>query len=106
MSVPSDYRSMITIDNEPTVELDYSGMHFAIMYAEKGMDIPIEERGDEEVLFMRGWDGEKVSQVRIAPESAKARNPAFDVTPAKYITGIITERGIFKPSEIKNLKNG
>lgn len=71
-----------------------------------GMDIPIEERDEEEVLNMRGWDGEKVTSVRIAPKDAKARNPAFDVTPAKYITGIITERGIFKPNEIKELENG
>ncbi len=61
-----------------------------------GNEIPIEERREEEVLVIRG--------TRIACESARARNPAFDVTPAKYITGIITENGIFKPKEVKNLK--
>jgi hypothetical protein len=43
ISVPGDYRSRITIDNDPTVELDYSGMHFAIMYAGIGMDIPMSD---------------------------------------------------------------
>ncbi len=70
-----------------------------------GMDIPIEERGKEEITDMWGWDGKKVSSVRIAPKAVKVRNPAFDVTPAKLITGIITEKGIFKPQEIKKLKN-
>ena len=63
---------------------------------ESGADIPIEERSENEVLFCR--------ECRIAPEGSAARNPAFDVTPARYITGIITEMGIFKPEEIKNVK--
>jgi hypothetical protein len=41
--IPGDYRHFITIDDEPTVELDFSEMHFTIMYAEKGMDIPMED---------------------------------------------------------------
>ncbi len=63
---------------------------------ESGADIPIEERSENEVLFCR--------ECRVAPEGSAARNPAFDVTPARYITGIITELGIFKPEEIKNVK--
>jgi S-methyl-5-thioribose-1-phosphate isomerase len=64
-----------------------------------GDDIPIEERSSDEVLYVagRGEDGE-FRRVKIAPEGAIARNPAFDVTPAKYITGIITERGIVRPN--------
>ena len=60
-----------------------------------GDDIPIEERSNEEVLCAWGINnrGERM-RVRISPEGAKARNPAFDVTPAKYITGLITEQGI------------
>ncbi len=60
-----------------------------------GDEIPIEERREEEVLYCR--------ECRIAPKESKARNPAFDITPAKYITGIITEKGIFKPSEIEKI---
>ena len=67
-----------------------------------GRDIPIEERGDEEVACMFGRDvgrGEPAT-VRIAPESSPVKNPAFDVTPAELVTGIITEHGIFKPEHI------
>ena len=71
-----------------------------------GDDIPIEERSEDEVLYIWGWsDKGNFERVRISPQTSTARNPAFDVTPAKYITGIITEKGIFKPEEIKNLKN-
>jgi len=70
-----------------------------------GKDIPVEERSEGEVLSAEGLNGAgKIEAVRIAPLSAKARNPGFDVTPARYITGIITERGIFKPGEIKKLR--
>ncbi|MGB5684364.1 MAG: S-methyl-5-thioribose-1-phosphate isomerase [Candidatus Electrothrix sp.] len=62
---------------------------------EDGAAIPIEERDQKEVLLVSGVskDGE-VRQVRIAPEQTKAANPAFDVTPARLITGLITERGV------------
>jgi len=63
--------------------------------AMSGDDIPIEERSEEEVL---GWGG-----LRVAPEGARARNPAFDVTPARYITGFITERGLLKTDEIRDV---
>ncbi len=53
---------------------------------ETGAAIPIEERKSEEVTYFRG--------VRSAPQGTKVYNPAFDITPAKYITAIITERGI------------
>ncbi len=57
-------------------------------------DIPIEQRGEAEVTQMTGRapDGSVVT-VRIAPEGSPASNPAFDVTPARLITGLITERG-------------
>ena len=51
-----------------------------------GSGIPIEERPDREVTH--------VGSVRLTPEGARIRNPAFDVTPAKYVTAIITEQGI------------
>ncbi len=64
-----------------------------------GASIPIEERSEDEVLFVWGKDDDgKFRRVRIAPEGVHARNPAFDVTPARYITGIITEKGIVKPN--------
>jgi methylthioribose-1-phosphate isomerase len=58
-------------------------------------DIPIEERSGEEVTHVAGLgpDGQ-VTRVRIAPERTRAANHAFDVTPARLVTGLITERGI------------
>ena len=69
-----------------------------------GDAIPIEERGEEEVLYAYGWtDSGTLGRVRLAPEGVHARNPAFDVTPAELITGFITERGIFAPGQIAEL---
>jgi len=56
--------------------------------------IPIEERDPEEVRWVQGWDGERRARVRICPEKSPAANFAFDVTPARLVTGLITERGI------------
>ncbi len=65
----------------------------------EGKLIPIEERGAEEVTHMTGVaPGGEVVSVRIAPKNTPARNPAFDVTPARLVTGIITERGVFDAS--------
>ncbi len=76
--------------------------------SKSGNNIPIEERSEDEVLYMFGKpDGPftlGTQRVRIAPKETRARNPAFDVTPAKYIKGIITEKGVFKPSMIRKLK--
>ncbi len=70
-----------------------------------GDDIPIEERDVDEVLYAigRGDDGE-ICRVRLAPEGAAARNPAFDVTPAEYVTAIITQKGIYKPGKLGVLR--
>ncbi|AKA47766.1 methylthioribose-1-phosphate isomerase [uncultured archaeon] len=61
-----------------------------------GDDIPIEERSQDEVMIINGS--------RIGPEESSARNPAFDVTPAKYVTGFITEYGIFGPGDLASLR--
>ncbi len=58
-----------------------------------GEQIPIEQRDSREVTHVRG-------KASIAPDGVEVFNPAFDVTPARLITGIITEKGIFKPSEL------
>ena len=62
---------------------------------EDGSLIPIEERGAEEVAYVEGIDDSgELSRLRLLPLGAPARNPAFDVTPARYISGIICEKGI------------
>jgi methylthioribose-1-phosphate isomerase len=64
-----------------------------------GSQIPIEERDPEEVL------GLQFHNERVVPYGAKARNPAFDVTPNRLITGIVTEKGIIKPPFESSLDN-
>ncbi len=63
---------------------------------DSGDDIVIEERSENEVLYAQ--------DCRIAPEGSKARNPAFDVTPARYVKGFITEKGIIEPEDVWKLK--
>lgn len=70
-----------------------------------GADIPIEERSPDEVLYVWGWsDDGRFIRVRTAPARSTARNPAFDVTPAGLITGIITERGIV-PATVEGIRS-
>ena len=58
-------------------------------------DIPIEERNSEELSHVEGIDeNNKIKKVLIYPNKSKAMNLAFDITPAKYVTALITERGI------------
>ena len=72
----------------PLSTVDYS--------IKSGGDIPIEERGDEELTH--------IGKRRIAPEGAKTFNPAFDVVPAKLIAAIITEVGVIRPPFGKGLR--
>jgi methylthioribose-1-phosphate isomerase len=62
-----------------------------------GDEIPIEEREPGEVLEL------EVEGVRVTPEGITARNPAFDVTPYRYLTGLVTENGVVRPPYLKNL---
>ena len=65
----------------------------------RGADVPIEERSTDEVLNVTGrLANGSVQSVAIAAPGTKARNPAFDVTPARLVTGLITERGSCKAS--------
>jgi methylthioribose-1-phosphate isomerase len=62
--------------------------------------IPIEERGGEEVTHLTGATADgRIETVRITPEGSRAANYAFDVTPARLVTGLITERGVCAASE-------
>ena len=63
---------------------------------ESGPDIPIEERDPREVTHVLG-------KTQIAPDGVAVLNPAFDVTPARYITAIITEKGAFRPQDLHHL---
>ncbi|MDC1344440.1 S-methyl-5-thioribose-1-phosphate isomerase [Pelagibacteraceae bacterium] len=64
-----------------------------------GKDIPIEERNSEELSHIEGMDeNNEMKKILIYPKKSKAMNLAFDVTPAKYVTGLITEKGICEAS--------
>ncbi|TNE41346.1 MAG: S-methyl-5-thioribose-1-phosphate isomerase [Alphaproteobacteria bacterium] len=62
-------------------------------------EIPIEERTGQEVSHLEGQSGQGVTRVRLTPEASACANPAFDVTPARLVTGLITERGICPATE-------
>jgi methylthioribose-1-phosphate isomerase len=62
-------------------------------------EIPIEERGAEEVSYADGWHDGRQVEVRMTPESSPAANYGFDVTPRQLVTGLITERGICEANE-------
>jgi len=61
-------------------------------------EIPIEERGPEEVATMTGKTADgRIETVQVVPDGSAVANYAFDVTPARLVTGLITERGVLKP---------
>jgi len=63
-------------------------------------EIPIEERNSEELSHIEGLDeNNNIKKVLIYPKKSKAMNLAFDVTPANYVTGLITEKGVCEASE-------
>ena len=64
-----------------------------------GSEIPIEERGAEEVKHADGWWNGRMLEVSVAPESSPAANYGFDVTPRRLVTRLITERGVCKADE-------
>ncbi len=69
-----------------------------------GSEIPIEQRGAEEIKHTEGWHDGKTVEVRVAPEQSPAANYGFDVTPRGLVTGLITERGVCKADEKSILK--
>jgi len=72
----------------PTSTIDFS--------LSSGAEIPIEERNPEEITSIKG--------VRLAPKGVTAANPAFDITPHRYITAVITEKGIFRKPYVDKLQ--
>jgi len=101
-------KALAAYDNEIPfyVSAPISSIDFNI---ENGIrDIPIEQRNSEEVSHIEGLDeNNKIQKIKIAPDGAQCVNYAFDVTPAKYITKLITEKGIIdaNSSSISRLKN-
>ena len=70
-------------------------------------EIPIEERSHEEVSYVQGLlEGNKIEKVNISLAGISCRNPAFDVTPSRLVSGLITDYGVYKADEnsLKKLK--
>ena len=80
------------------VAVPFSTIDFSLT---EGSMIPIEERSEDEVLFYSGPDADgTMRNIRLASPGSHALNPAFDVTPARFITGFITEKGIIAPQDL------
>ncbi|MEM9546367.1 MAG: S-methyl-5-thioribose-1-phosphate isomerase [Bacteroidota bacterium] len=62
-------------------------------------EIPIEQRGEKEVKFIQGLHNQEIKEVLLTPGESPAANYAFDVTPARLVTGLITERGVCEANE-------
>ena len=62
-------------------------------------EIPIEERSPDEVTHIFGFNDKKINQVRLMPEGSPAANYAFDVTPARLVSALITEKGLCSASK-------
>ncbi|WP_167610440.1 S-methyl-5-thioribose-1-phosphate isomerase [Maribellus sediminis] len=67
-------------------------------------EIPIEQRNAEEVSRIEGWDGTQIQSVQLIPEKSTVANFGFDVTPARLVTGLITERGVCRADKQSILK--
>jgi len=71
----------------------------------RGADIEIEMRDADEVAYMQGQTSAgQIQSIRVIPHESPALNPAFDVTPARLVTGILTERGVFAPDQLSQLR--
>lgn len=64
-----------------------------------GKDVPIEQRDGKEVAQIFGWDGKQEIAVKLVPPGSQVTNFGFDITPARLVTGLITERGICAANE-------
>ncbi|MCB5189348.1 S-methyl-5-thioribose-1-phosphate isomerase [Methylobacillus arboreus] len=97
-------KALAALDNQvpfyaavPTPTIDWQITHGL-------QDIPIEERDANEVTVVSGLTSDgRVERVRVTPEGSAAANPAFDVTPARLVTGIITEHGCYAPDRLGDI---
>lgn len=71
--------------------------------AANGGEIPIEERSMREVTHVAGLVDDTIVEAQVTNPGSPAANPAFDVTPARLVTGLVTERGIAAPSDLESL---
>lgn len=92
-------KALAAQDNDVPFYVALPSSTFDFEVADGVRDIPIEERSAEEVRHIQGMRNGKVFKVLLTPVDSPAANYAFDVTPARLVTGLITERGVCEASE-------
>lgn len=93
-------KALAAADNDVPFYVALPGTTIDWSCADGVKDIPIEERSAEEVTHVLGRTSDgAITAVQIGPDGVRAANPAFDVTPARFVTGLITERGVCEASE-------
>ena len=95
-------KALAAKDNEVPFYIAFPESTFDPSMKDGIKEIPIEERSAREVTHVDGLDDDGVlREIRIIPEPSVAANPAFDVTPARLITGFITPKGVFAATELQ-----
>ena len=92
-------KALAAKDNDIPFYVALPSSTFDWNYTDGIKEIPIEIRDPDEIRYVQGKYNDEIVSVLITPESSKAGNYAFDVTPARLVTGFITERGICDASE-------
>ena len=97
-------KALAAFDNEVPFYVALPSSSFDWKIRDGVKEIPIEERDGDEVKYMYGMNENEIKKVLIAPEDSPALNYGFDVTPARLITGLITERGICAAREAEIMR--
>ena len=92
-------KALAAKDNKVPFYVALPSSSFDWMMRDGLKEVPIEERGAEEVKHADGWHDNRLVEVRVSPENSAAANYGFDVTPRRLVTGLITERGVCKANE-------
>lgn len=96
-------KALAAVDNHIPFYVAFPTSTFDSQITDGVKEIPIEERNGDEVKYMEGFYEGKIVQVLSTPETSPARNDGFDVTPARLITGYITEKGILTRDTLYHL---
>jgi methylthioribose-1-phosphate isomerase len=92
-------KALAAFDNKVPFYVALPSSSFDLSTGDGLKEIVIEEREPEEVTSVSGFSDGEITTVRISPEDAKAGNWGFDITPARLVTGFITEKGICRAKE-------
>jgi methylthioribose-1-phosphate isomerase len=92
-------KALAAYDNKVPFYVAAPGSTFDLSLSNGLREIPVEEREEEELCYISGELNNEITRIRIAPVNCRASNYGFDVTPARLITGIITEKGICNAEE-------